>query len=188
MGFLSNLFGGKQAAEKTASNNENAVAEQPSTEDAPAAATGISALCPVPGTAMDIAEVADPVFSSKAMGDGIGIKPVSGELVAPFSGTVEALFPTCHALAIKNESGVAVMLHIGIDTVDMKGEGFTAHVAQGDYVEQGQLLVTFDRDKIAAAGYDDTTMVIAAEVPAGLTVATCEPGSVAFGERVLSFA
>ncbi len=137
---------------------------------------------------MDIAEVADPVFSSKAMGDGIGIKPVSGELVAPFSGTVEALFPTCHALAIKNESGVAVMLHIGIDTVDMKGEGFTAHVAQGDYVEQGQLLVTFDRDKIAAAGYDDTTMVIAAEVPAGLAVATCEPGSVAFGERVLSFA
>ncbi|RHS41552.1 PTS glucose transporter subunit IIA [Collinsella sp. AF08-23] len=188
MGFLSNLFGGRQAAEKTASHNENAVAEQPSTEDAPAAATGISALCPVPGTAMDIAEVADPVFSSKAMGDGIGIKPVSGELVAPFSGTVEALFPTGHALAIKNESGVGVMLHIGIDTVDMKGEGFTAHVAQGDYVEQGQLLVTFDRDKIAAAGYDDTTMVIAAEVPAGLTVATCEPGSVAFGERVLNFA
>ena len=83
MGFLSSLFGGKQAAEKTASHNENAVAEQPSTEDAPAAATGISALCPVPGTAMDIAEVADPVFSSKAMGDGIGIKPVSGELVRP---------------------------------------------------------------------------------------------------------
>lgn len=196
MGFFSNLFGGKAASDAASNANDNtkgtptaveAAAAEPIANLAEPAVVPVEALCPVPGSAIDIANVADQVFASKAMGDGIGIKPTSGELVAPFSGTVEALFPTGHALAIKHESGVGVMLHIGIDTVEMNGEGFTAHVVQGDHVEQGQLLVTFDRDKIAAAGYDDTTMVIAAEMPSGRTLTVCEPGPVSAGQRVLSF-
>ncbi|MFR3451113.1 MAG: PTS glucose transporter subunit IIA [Collinsella sp.] len=107
------------------------------------------------GTVMDISEVNDPVFAGKAMGDGIAIVPSEGVLVAPISGTVEALFPTGHALAIKDEAGMGVMLHIGIDTVDMKGDGFIARIAQGDRVEAGQILVEFDREKIAAAGFED---------------------------------
>ena len=202
VGFFLNLFGDKasDAAAQSTVNNANigsdarasaevrtAEAQQaPAASDA-SASSAVEALCPVSGTAMDIADVADQVFASKAMGDGIGIKPTSGELIAPFSGAVEALFPTGHALAIKHASGVGIMLHIGIDTVAMNGEGFTAHVAQGDHVKQGQLLVAFDRDKIAEAGYDDTTMVIAAEVPAGLSVAKCKPGAVSTGQCVLSF-
>ena len=150
MGFLSNLFGGKTSE-----------VEQPATEDgrtaeaSPQAAPVATVLCPVSGTVMDISEVNDPVFAGKAMGDGIAIVPSEGVLVAPISGTVEALFPTGHALAIKDEAGMGVMLHIGIDTVDMKGDGFIARIAQGDRVEAGQILVEFDREKIAAAGFED---------------------------------
>ena len=182
VGLFSSIFGNGAS-----SSPRFATADNATTDIQPAVPAAVYVLCPVPGTAMDIACVADQVFSSMAMGDGIGIKPSAGELVAPFAGTVEALFPTGHALAVKHESGVGIMLHIGIDTVSMQGDGFTAHVAQGDHVEAGQLLVTFDRDKIAAAGYDDTTMVIAAEVPAGRKLSACEPGAVARGERGLWF-
>lgn len=186
MGFLSNLLGNKASHTAAASADvalSTNACEQPASQH-----VAVAALCPVAGVAMDITDVVDQVFASKAMGDGIAIKPTSDELVAPFSGTIEALFPTGHALAIKHESGVGVMLHIGIDTVEMKGDGFIAHVAQGDHVVQGQVLVTFNRDKIAAAGFDDTTMVIAAEVPAGLSMTKYELGPVVSGQPVLSFA
>lgn len=198
MGFFSNLFGSKASSAAVFNAHDNMkdasesaadfeVASADSAVAAEVAPAPVEALCPVSGTAVDIANVADQAFASKVMGDGIGIKPASGELVAPFSGTVEALLPTGHALAIKHEGGTVVMLHVGIDTVAMKGEGFSVHVAQGDHVEQGQLLVTFDREKIAAAGYDDTTMVIAAEVPAGRSLVKCEPGQVRAGQSVLRF-
>lgn len=167
MGFLSSLFNSK-AADK---------------QDAPASA--VEVMCPVSGTAMDITEVSDQVFASKAMGDGIAIKPSEGVLVAPISGTVEALFPTYHALAIKGDNGIGVMLHVGIDTVNMKGEGFAAFISQGDRVEVGQKLVEFDCDKIASAGYEDTTMVIVSELPAGASLAKCPLGAIAQGDRAL---
>lgn len=177
MGFLSGIFGNKS---QSATESADAAA--------PTAAPAIVVTCPVAGEAIDITEVNDAAFASKAMGDGIAIKPAEGTLVAPISGTVEALFPTGHALAIKGDNGVSILLHIGIDTVEMKGDGFNARVAQGDHVEQGQLLVEFDLDKIAAAGFEATTMVLAAECPAEGTLAKCPSGPISLGDRALWFA
>lgn len=173
MGLFSNLF-------NKADNAQNAT--QPVEPKVTA-----RVLCPVPGELIDIADVNDPAFASKAMGDGIAIKPAKGTLVAPISGTVEALFPTGHALAIKGD-GVSVMLHIGIDTVDMKGEGFHALVAQGDTVTAGQKLIEFDLAKIAEAGFESTTMVIIAESSCEGTLHKHEAGTVALGDDVLWFA
>ena len=181
MGFLSNLFGGKASSVERSAIEVGRVAEA-SNQTAPAGAI----LCPVSGSAMDISKVNDPVFAGKAMGDGIAIRPSEGVIVAPISGTVEALFPTGHALAIKGEDGMGVMLHIGIDTVDMKGEGFCAHVAQGDHVDAGQVLVEFDREKIAAAGFEDTTMMIVTELASGLSLVKCPAGVIARGDVALS--
>lgn len=178
MGFLSGIFG-------TKSQN---TPESPSPAAAASTATASSTptvACPVSGEALDIADVNDAAFASKAMGDGIAVKPAEGKLVSPLSGTVEALFPTGHALAIKGDNGISVLLHIGIDTVQMNGDGFTAHVAQGDRVSQGQPLVDFDLDKIAAAGYEATTMVLAAEVPSEGTLTKCAFGPIKAGERAL---
>ena len=179
MGLFSKLFNKDDAAEQAAPH----AAAQPS---APQVIARV--LCPVPGELIDIAEVNDPAFASKAMGDGIAIKPAAGTLVAPVSGTVEALFPTGHALAIKGDDGVSVMLHIGIDTVDMKGEGFHALVAQGDRVEAAQPLIEFDLAKIAEAGFEATTMVIIAESTCGGSLKKHEAGTVALGDDVLWFA
>ena len=174
MGFLSNLFGGK-----TSEVEQSATEDGRTAEASPQAAPVATVLCPVSGTVMDISE-------GKAMGDGIAIVPSEGVLVAPISGTVEALFPTGHALAIKDEAGMGVMLHIGIDTVDMKGDGFIARIAQGDRVEAGQILVEFDREKIAAAGFEDTTMMVVTELGSDLSLAKCPAGAVARGDVVLS--
>lgn len=180
MGFLSSLFRGKDVASKKVEPAADSI-------DNASEILGASSvvLCPVSGTAMDISEVNDPVFSSKAMGDGIAVAPSDGMVVAPISGTVEALFPTGHALAIKGDDGMGVMLHIGIDTVDMKGEGFHAFISQGDRVECGQKLVEFDRSKIAAAGYEDTTMVIVTELPFEGALTKCAFGPISRGEEAL---
>lgn len=181
MGFLSNLFGNKASAVEQPATESDRAAEV-SNQTAPAG----TILCPVSGAAMDISEVNDPVFAGKAMGDGIAIVPSEGVLVAPISGTVEALFPTGHALAIKDDAGMGVMLHIGIDTVDMKGDGFTAHIAQGDRVEVGQILVEFDRERIAASGFEDTTMMIVTELASDLSLVKCPAGAIARGDVALS--
>lgn len=143
--------------------------------------------CPVAGTVVALESVADPVFASKAMGDGIAIEPSEGLLVAPVSGTVEALFPTGHAVAVKGDNGVSVLLHIGVDTVEMKGDGFSVHVAQGDRVDRGQQLVTFDLAKIAEAGHPATTMVLIAESSCEGALHLCDEGPVSCGDDVIWF-
>ena len=177
MGLLKSIFGGKPA-----------VSTKPVADPTPAAAPAVPAvLCPVPGEAIDIASVNDPAFASKAMGDGIAIKPSAGTLVAPVAGTVVALFPTGHACAIAGDNGISVMLHIGIDTVRMEGRGFTLHVEQGQRVELGQPLVDFDLAAIAEAGFEATTMVLAAEHTCPGELRKCALGPVSGGQRVLWF-
>ncbi|MGJ3508406.1 beta-glucoside-specific PTS transporter subunit IIABC [Enemella sp. A6] len=113
---------------------------------------------PVPGKAVALTEVNDKVFASGAMGAGMGIVPTSGDLVAPISGEVRAAMP--HAYGIKSDNGVEVLVHIGIDTVQLDGQGFTSHVTQGQRVEAGDKLATVDLTTITEAGYDPTTVVI----------------------------
>ena len=112
------------------------------------------------GQAIPLSQVKDEVFSSKAMGDGIGIIPSEGKVYAPFDGTAEAVFPTGHAVGITGENGLEMLIHVGIDTVELKGKGFKAHVNAGDTVKKGQLLVEFDKELIAKEGYDTTVIYI----------------------------
>lgn len=115
---------------------------------------------PVIGEAVPLNTVADPVFAEGTLGKGMAVKPEQGNLYAPVSGTVIALFPTGHALGIQTEQGMEVLIHIGIDTVEMNGTGFKTYVSANDTVEKGQLLISFDIDKINKAGYDSTVMVV----------------------------
>lgn len=125
-----------------------------------ATGTKIALGAPVAGTAVDLTKVPDRVFASLAMGRGIGIVPTDGTIVAPVDGRVAVAMKTGHAFGLKTDTGVEVLVHIGIDTVQMKGEGFAARVAKGDLVKKGDVLCEVDLDVIRAAGYDPTTVMI----------------------------
>lgn len=115
--------------------------------------------CPVKGEVIPVSEVKDEVFASKGMGDGVGIIPSEGKVYAPFDAVVEAVFPTGHAVGLSAD-GVEVLIHIGINTVELNGKGFKVHVQQGTQVKKGDLLVTFDKKFIEEQGYDTTVIFI----------------------------
>ncbi len=119
-----------------------------------------SVCAPVKGKIIPLKEVKDKAFSSEALGKGIAIQPDEGLITAPVSGEVVTLFPTQHAIGIKTEYGIEVLIHIGIDTVELNGKYFQAHVQQGDYVNVGQKLINFDKDSIEKAGYDCTVIMV----------------------------
>lgn len=120
----------------------------------------IDIFAPLQGKVVKLDEIPDPVFSSGMMGDGLGIEASENFVKAPFDGEVVTLFPTNHAIGLINAEGVEVLIHVGINTVEMNGEGFKAHVAQGDKVKQGELLLEFDTDFIREKGYSSVTPVI----------------------------
>ncbi len=115
---------------------------------------------PIEGEAFPLSQVNDPVFRDKIVGDGVAILPGKGRVVAPADGTVAMLFETKHAVSIRTEQGVELLIHIGLDTVNLKGEYFTAHVRTGDTVKAGDLLVEFDMAGIREAGYELMTPVV----------------------------
>ena len=112
---------------------------------------------PVEGELVALSAVNDPVFGSGAMGRGAAIKNPKGQVFAPFDGKITVFFETKHAIGMKSEDGVEVLIHVGMDTVKLNGEHFTAKAAQGDKVKKGQLLLEFDPEAIQAAGYETTT-------------------------------
>lgn len=114
---------------------------------------------PLAGEMIPLAEVKDPTFSSETMGKGFAVVPGEGKVVAPFNGKVETVFPTKHAIGLTSDQGVELLIHVGLDTVELNGEHFEAKVKEGDTVRQGQTLLTFDLKKIAE-NYDTTTPVI----------------------------
>ncbi|EOH96466.1 PTS system, beta-glucoside-specific IIABC component [Enterococcus moraviensis ATCC BAA-383] len=114
----------------------------------------------VAGKLVPLAEIKDQAFSTGALGKGLGIIPTSNSIVAPVSGEISAVFPTKHAIGIKTEEGIEVLIHIGIDTVELDGKHFDTIVKQGDEVKQGQLLSTVDFEGIQKDGYDPTVIVV----------------------------
>ena len=120
----------------------------------------ITVKAPLTGEAVALKNVNDPVFADEIMGKGIAIIPTEGKVVSPVNGTIEMLFDTKHAIALKDENGVEMLIHIGLDTVKLGGKHFNAHVKQGDKVTVGTLLVDFDMEKIKEEGYDCITPVV----------------------------
>lgn len=115
---------------------------------------------PLKGEAIASAEVNDPTFAEEMLGKGMAIKPLEGKVYAPFDGSVALVFDTKHAVSLVSEKGAEVLIHVGLDTVMLKGEHYTAHVESGDSVKKGDLLLEFDMEAIAAAGYDTVTPIV----------------------------
>ena len=131
------------------------------------------------GQVVALEQVKDPVFAQKMMGDGFAVEPANGNIVSPVSGTVSSIFPTKHALGLVTEAGLEVLVHIGLDTVSLEGKPFTVHVAEGQKVVAGDLLVTADLDAIRVAGRETSTVVVFTNAEAIKSVKLEQPGSLA---------
>ena len=139
-----------------------------------------SIAAPVSGKILPLEEVADQTFASKVLGDGFAVEPETSEVKAPFDGTVQLVYDTGHAVGVISDSGKEVLIHIGIDTVSMNGEGFDVHVKEGQKVKKGDVLVEADLQKIQAAGKATTVMLI---VTSGEEVKLLKKGEVRCGEE-----
>lgn len=140
---------------------------------------------PLTGEVTPLSEVHDQVFSEKMMGDGIAIKPSQGEVRAPFNGKVQMIFPTKHAIGLVSDSGLELLIHIGLDTVKLNGEGFTLHVEEGQEVKQGDLLINFDLDYIRNHAKSDITPIIVTQGNiTNLDFKQGEHGNISFGDQL----
>lgn len=131
------------------------------------------------GQVIELDQVKDPVFAQKMMGDGFAVEPANGNIVSPVSGTVSSIFPTKHALGLVTESGLEVLVHIGLDTVSLEGKPFTVRVTEGQHVAAGDLLVTADLGAIREAGRETTTVVVFTNGDAIKSVKLEQTGSLA---------
>ena len=131
------------------------------------------------GQVIALEQVKDPVFAQKMMGDGFAVEPANGNIVSPVTGTVSSIFPTKHALGLVTDSGLEVLVHIGLDTVSLEGKPFTVHVSEGQKVAAGDLLVTADLDAIRAAGRETSTVVVFTNGDAIKSVKLEQTGSLA---------
>lgn len=143
-------------------------------------------LAPLSGTVLPLEQVPDATFSSGLLGQGVAIIPSDNRVISPFDGEVASLFQTKHAIGILSESGVEVLIHVGIDTVKLDGQYFTAHVKPGDKVRAGDLLLEFDRQAIRSAGYDLATPVIISNSDDYRAIETINISTITMGTRLLS--
>ncbi len=140
---------------------------------------------PLNGTAIALKDVPDATFAEGVLGDGIAVEPTEGKVVAPADGTVGTLFDTHHAIGLNLDNGAELLIHIGINTVELGGEGYTAHVAEGDKVKKGQTLITFDKALIASKGYKTVTPVIVTNSFEYSSVKALANGAVSVGDALL---
>jgi PTS system beta-glucosides-specific IIC component len=146
---------------------------------------GSKVLLPVPGEVKDLSECTDAVFSNRELGDGILVIPSEGKVVAPFDGTVTALFDTGHAIGITSNTGLEVLIHLGLDTVELNGKPFDVKVSQGEKVKAGQLLMNVDLEQIKAAGKSIETPIVVTNA-GDLQVVSLKAGELAAGAPVIS--
>ncbi|WP_413527669.1 beta-glucoside-specific PTS transporter subunit IIABC [Marinilactibacillus psychrotolerans] len=182
------LFGDAEVATDQGIETKNAT----TTEGAIVQANGESYVekevieSPVAGQVLPLSEVKDEAFSSGAMGRGIAIEPTEGKVVSPVKGKVTALFPTGHAIGITSDEGVELLIHVGMDTVQLDGKGFTAYVENGDTVEVGQTLIEFDIQVIKEAGYPVTTPVLVTNADDYLDLLTTDSETVAINDYLMT--
>ena len=153
--------------------------------EAPVAATTTVVNAPVAGHVISLDETGDPVFASRALGEGVGIQPADSEVVAPVSGVLQTVAETGHAFGIKTDDGVEVLVHVGIDTVKMNGEGFDVKVKANEHVNAGDTLVVVDFDKVKEAGYSTTTLMTVLNTVAFASVTPKTGVDVKAGESVI---
>lgn len=137
------------------------------------------------GEMIEPSKIEDKMFAQEMMGKTIGFIPSSNDIVSPCNGTLEVLFPTGHAFAIRRNDGTGVLVHIGIDTVNLNGEGFKVFAKKGDIVKAGQKIVKIDRDFIKEKGLSTTTMLVITEPVEGIEYNFCDYGSKNKGEIIL---
>lgn len=179
MGLFDKLFSKAEAAAPAA----------PAVPEAVTAEASADVLCaPVAGKIISITEVPDPVFSGEVLGKGCAIWPEEEVVYAPCSGTVTVTMG--HAVGINGDDGVEVLVHIGVDTVEMNGDGFTGYVKQGDTVKAGQPVIKMDRAKIEAAGHPDCVVMAVSNTPefASIELAAESGSQVAAGAAALKLA
>ena len=146
---------------------------------------GITIGAPVAGKAVPLSEVSDATFSGELLGKGVAVIPSEGKIYAPADGTLEMVFDTLHAFTMTTDKGTEILVHIGLDTVELKGEHFTAHKQAGDTVKKGDLLITVDFDAVKAAGYDIITPMVICNTDSYAEVEALAGKDVAAGDDVL---
>lgn len=143
-------------------------------------------LCsPISGQVIKLCDVPDPTFSGEILGKGIAIHPADNTFYAPCDGTIEMIFDTCHAVSIKAANDIEILIHIGLETVELNGKYYTSHVKNGQKIKKGDKLITFDKTAVSDAGYNTVTpMVICNSDEFNIT--EIKLGEVKNGEPVLS--
>lgn len=174
------IIGTEEASDKTE--------EKPQTEGAENTETNVKTITlysHMNGTAVKLEDVEDEVFSQKILGEGAAVEPSEGKLYAPCDGKIDSVFDTKHAVNMVSDDGVEILLHIGIDTVKLGGQYFEAHVSDGQEVKKGDLLISFDMDKIKAAGYKVTTPIIIGNTDDYASVEPAAENSISAGDIIL---
>ena len=143
---------------------------------------------PVAGEAVAINQVSDPTFGEEILGKGIAIRPTSGRIVAPCDATVDMMFDTGHAVSLVADCGAEVLIHVGLDTVNLKGKHYNVRCKNGDKVKKGDLLMEFDPEAIKAEGYDIITPVVICNSGDYATFNTHVGQNVAEGDLVIELA
>lgn len=174
------IIGTEEASDKTE--------EKPQTEGTENTETNVKTITlysHMNGTAVKLEDVEDEVFSQKILGEGAAVEPSEGKLYAPCDGKIDSVFDTKHAVNMVSDDGVEILLHIGIDTVKLGGQYFEAHVSDGQEVKKGDLLISFDMDKIKAAGYKVTTPIIIGNTDDYASVEPAAENSISAGDIIL---
>lgn len=143
---------------------------------------------PANGTGVAMADLPDPVFAGGAMGQAYGVNPSEGVVYAPVSGEITVTTPTLHALGLLSDDGIEILIHVGVDTVEMKGDGFTGFVEKGQHVVAGEPLMTFDRDKIAKAGHPDVVITVVTNGDDYTSVTPIDAKPISAGEPIITVA